>query len=93
MTYHGVIDRIEDNDTAVLLHEEAGTQYDLPADSLPEGVREGDHVTFSLEEGAVVNITADREAADAAYKRIQEKQERLQKRSGGSRRRRKREQD
>ncbi|MFL6253956.1 MAG: DUF3006 domain-containing protein [Pyrinomonadaceae bacterium] len=70
-----VIDRIEDNGTAVLLVGEDEHKVELPASLLPEGAEGGSHlsITFTLDEAS------RREAED----RVKALQERLEKRGGG----------
>jgi hypothetical protein len=70
-----VIDRIEDNGTAVLLVGEDEHKVELPASLLPEGSDAGSHlsITLTLDE-------ASRKEAEARVKALQEK---LEKRGGG----------
>jgi Protein of unknown function (DUF3006) len=72
---HAVIDRIEDNDTAViLLGPEERAQIDLPVAFLPEGASDGDHLR--------IRITLDNESRAAAEDEIKRLQDELEKRSG-----------
>lgn len=64
-----VVDRIEDNEMAVLLVGEDGkTQLDVPVALLPEGASDGDHLrlTFSLDK-------ASSGEAAARVKKLQDK--------------------
>jgi hypothetical protein len=56
-----VIDRIEDNDLAVLLiGDEGKIQLDVPLDLLPEGASDGDHLrlTFALDKASTEETKA-----------------------------------
>ncbi|HYY58434.1 MAG TPA: DUF3006 domain-containing protein [Pyrinomonadaceae bacterium] len=72
---HAVIDRIEDNDMAVvLLGDDEREKIDLPLALLPEGASDGDHLRIS--------ITLDPESRAAAEAEIGRLRDRLEKRSG-----------
>lgn len=73
-TIRAVIDRIEDNKMAVLLVGEEEVAIDLPADLLPKGASDGDHLR--------IDITLDRDARATAQDKVRDMQERLTKRSG-----------
>lgn len=71
---HAVIDRIEDNDMAViLLGPEEREQLDLPARFLPQGAGEGDHLR--------ITITLDEESRAAAEEEVRRLQDELERRS------------
>ncbi|MBV9957760.1 MAG: DUF3006 domain-containing protein [Acidobacteria bacterium] len=71
---HGVIDRIEDNDMAVILvGDDEETQIDLPVALLPEGATDGDHLRLT--------ITIDAASRAGAEDRIRQLQEELLNRS------------
>jgi hypothetical protein len=64
------INRIEDNDVAVLMvGDDAKTQLDFPRALLPEGADEGDHLR--------INISLDKESKDAASDRVKKLQDKL----------------
>lgn len=72
---HAVIDRIEDNDMAViLLGDDEDEQIDLPRAFLPKGASDGDHLR--------IRITLDEESRRAAEGKVKELQDELEKRSG-----------
>ena len=71
---HAVIDRIEDNDMAVvLLGDDEKDQIDLPVSFLPASATDGDHLR--------ITITLDDESRDAMQDRIRKLQEELLNRS------------
>lgn len=73
-TIHAVIDRIEDNDMAViLLGDDESAQIDVPVSLLPTEAGDGDHlrITFKL----------DKESRDATADKILSLQEELLNRS------------
>ncbi|HVG35863.1 MAG TPA: DUF3006 domain-containing protein [Pyrinomonadaceae bacterium] len=72
---HAVIDRVEDNDMAViLLGDDEREQIDLPLAFLPEGATDGDHLR--------IKITLDTESRRAAEEKVKNLQDELEKRSG-----------
>lgn len=71
---HAVIDRIEDNDMAVVrLGDDEKDQIDLPVSFLPASATDGDHLR--------ITITLDEESRDAMQDRIRKLQEELLNRS------------
>jgi hypothetical protein len=72
-TLRAVIDRIEDNDVAVLLVGDDEVSVDVPTALLPAGASDGDHLR--------ITITLDQNSRDSAEQRVKEMQERLSKRS------------
>ena len=71
----GVIDRIEDGGTAVLLVGEDEHKVELPASLLPEGAEGGSHLS--------INISLDEASRKEAEERVKALQEKLEKRGGG----------
>ena len=72
-----VIDRLEDDDTAVLyVGDDERAQVDLPASLLPRGAEGGDHLLITIE------VTP--ESRGAAEERIKALQQRLLRRSNNS---------
>lgn len=69
-----VIDRIEDNGTAVLLVGEDEAKVELPVSLLPEGAEGGSHV--------VISVSLDEASRKEAEARVKSLQERLEKRGG-----------
>jgi hypothetical protein len=73
-TIHAVIDRIEDNDMAViLLGDDEQAQIDMPVSFLPAEATEGDHLS--------ITIKLDDDARDAMTDKIRKLQEELLNRS------------
>lgn len=71
---HAVIDRIEDNEMAVvLIGDDEQTQIDLPVSLLPDGASDGDHLRIS--------ITLDAKTRASMQDRIRDLQEELLNRS------------
>ena len=71
----GVIDRIEDDGTAVVLvGEDEGESLDVPAALLPKGAEGGDHLS--------ITIALDKESRESAEDRVKALQEKLEKRGG-----------
>jgi hypothetical protein len=69
------IDRIEDNEMAVLLiNDEGKTQLDIPLKFLPEGAAGGDHLRIS--------ISLDKASKDEASARVKKLQDKLAEAGG-----------
>ena len=72
----GVVDRIEDGGTAVVLvGEDEAEQVELPASLLPEGTEGGDHLN--------ITVSLDRDSRNAAEDRVKSLQEKLERRGDG----------
>ena len=72
----GVVDRIEDGGTAVVLvGEDEHEKVELPSSLLPEGIEGGDHLN--------ITVSLDRASRKAAEDRVQALQEKLERRGGG----------
>lgn len=69
----GVIDRIVDQEHAVILVGETGWELVVQASRLPPGAREGDWVLLRFDSGESVSIQYDPDQTLAARDRIQEK--------------------
>lgn len=71
----GVIDRVEDGGTAVVMFgEDESLKVELPAALLPAGASDGDHLTLT--------VKLDAESRKATEESVRELQERLEKRGG-----------
>lgn len=67
---HAAIDRLEDNEMAVLLvGDDEKTQVDFPLSLLPDGATDGDHLR--------IEISIDKESRDAATSRVKKLQDKL----------------
>ena len=72
---HAAIDRVEDNEMAVLLFgDDEKTQVDVPLSLLPEGAAGGDHLR--------ITISIDGESKDAAAARVKSLQDKLAEAGG-----------
>ena len=73
--FHAAIDRIEDNEMAVLLVEDdEKTQVDVPLSLLPRGASDGDHLR--------ITISIDKESRNAAANRVKSLQDKLTQAGG-----------
>lgn len=83
-TYTGVVDRIVDGETAVILLEEDDQvvdQLDVDVDRLPESARtDGGVLSVTLEDDEVVSITSRPEETRARRESAREKLDRLSER-------------
>lgn len=83
-TYTGVVDRVEDGQTAVILIEEDGDvieQFDVPVDRLPEPAQEcGGVVSVTIENEELVDIAYRAEETRERRSAMQDRLDRLSKR-------------
>ena len=81
-TYEAVIDRVVDNDTAVLLVEHDGerNQIELDVEELPAGANEGAVVEVTISDGDVISITYLEDKTEARRQRTQDRFDQLSKR-------------
>lgn len=80
MTVGGVVDRIVDGETAVVLVESEGLEFNLSVEELPSDVEEGSWLVLEIEDGEVVSMELDEEEAQERRERIEEKMEGLRER-------------
>jgi hypothetical protein len=59
-----VIDRIEDEIATIVLYDDDSVHFNLPAEYLPEGAKEGDHFQLSFKK--------DKESRDAEKKKAED---------------------
>ena len=78
MREKAVIDRFEDG-WAVLLVGDEERKLSVPREALPRGAREGHWVRIEVEGNEVADIAADKEATEAARRRIADKLNRLRR--------------
>ena len=72
---HAAIDRIEDNEMAVLLFgDDEKTKVDVPLSLLPEGASDGDHLR--------ITISIDKESHEKAAARVKNLQDKLAQAGG-----------
>lgn len=72
---HAAIDRIEDNEMAVLLiGDDEKTQVDVPLSLLPDGATDGDHLH--------ITISIDKESREVAASRVKRLQDKLTQAGG-----------
>lgn len=79
-----VIDRIEENEWAVILAEKEGLEFKIPIEKLPETVEEGTWLNLEIEDGEIVSLEIDREETQKRRERIGKKLEKLRERESKS---------
>ena len=81
-----VVDRVEDNEVAVLSLGDGKRTLDLPLSRLPEGATAGDHLRLTFDgepsEQTFKRAAEDRQARADAEERVRKLQGRLEKSSG-----------
>lgn len=80
MTETAVLDRIEEQQHAVLLVGPSEEERILPASKMPQGCKPGDWLILETDEKGQVTVQLDPEASERATKRIQDKLSRLKQR-------------
>lgn len=73
----GVIDRIVDGQTAVILVEEEGKQFDVAVEQLPPQAGEGSWLRLEIEADEIMSIAVDTEMTRQMQERIHRKTQRL----------------
>ena len=82
-TYIGVIDRIVDGETAVILVEDEGEvveQFDIAVEELPDDVGERAVLEVEVDHGDLVSIEFLREKTESRQEAAQDRFDRLSKR-------------
>ncbi|MFC7319681.1 DUF3006 domain-containing protein [Halobacillus campisalis] len=79
-----VLDRIEENQYAVLLVEENTQEFILNKNELPEGSKPHDWFEVTIENDKITSLKVDPEFALAQEQKVKSKRDRLKKRSQGS---------
>ncbi|MFT4945440.1 MAG: hypothetical protein ACI9K3_001388 [Halovenus sp.] len=85
-TFSGVVDRVVDDTTAVLLVEEDGEvveQVTVPAEDLPAAAGEGGRLSLTFHEGTLVSMEYDAEKTRERTESMREKLDRLSRRLPG----------
>ncbi|SDN22669.1 DUF3006 family protein [Alkalicoccus daliensis] len=77
--YRCYLDRIEDNQYAVLIVDELNREYIMPVDQLPENAEEGTRGNVQIEDDKAVSFVEDKQATVSAKDRISQKKELLKK--------------
>ncbi|MDQ0207651.1 hypothetical protein J2S05_002452 [Alkalicoccobacillus murimartini] len=72
-----VIDRFEDQNHAVLLVGKDEKEYHVSRTSLPDDVKEGNHLFVVLENEQVISVELDKETTTEAVNRIGNKMDKL----------------
>lgn len=77
-----VVDRIVDNNKAVLLVGDNEVEHVIDINELPKGIKEGDWLQVQLKGGKIVKIELDEQETEDVKKRIEDKMAKLKKKSG-----------
>jgi len=89
MDKKGIIDRIEDDKTAVILVETENSEYVVPKKILPGGAKEGSWLSFTVHNQEIINIEIDQiKTAETLY-HAKNQLDRIRKKSKGSKFKRK----
>ncbi|MGO4886469.1 DUF3006 domain-containing protein [Anaerobacillus sp. MEB173] len=75
-----VFERIVDGKIAVILVGEDEREYTYPIQSLPEGIRAGDHLEVVIDADTITDVKASASETTAAKERMSDKMKQLQAR-------------
>jgi hypothetical protein len=80
----GFLDRIEDQQFAVILVEELNQEFILPKDKLPSGSTERSYFDVTVENGQITFITWNEQETTAQQQKVDDMMEKLRSKSKGS---------
>lgn len=82
MKIKGVLDRIVDGKTGVILVDDSNEEFTLDRSQLPTGAKEGDWLTIEREAGHIKSVTIDDSLTAEREKLIADKMNKLKKTTG-----------
>lgn len=80
----GYLDRIEDNQFAVILVEEMKKEFILPKDELPEGSKEKSYFDITIENDTITSMKLDEQTTLSEQKKVDDMMTTLRSKSKGS---------
>lgn len=76
--YSAYLDRITDNDTAIILVESLQKEFHVASTSLPNGSAAGTWLTIDIQDDAIISIQLDEQKTSEMQSDIQNRMQRLQ---------------
>ncbi|MEH7493216.1 DUF3006 domain-containing protein [Neobacillus niacini] len=80
----GYLDRIEDNQFAVILVEEIKKEFVIPVEDLPEGSKENSYFEMSIENDKISSIKLDEQTTQTEQEKVDDLMTKLRSKSKGS---------
>jgi hypothetical protein len=80
----GYLDRIEDNQFAVILVEEIKKEFVIPVEDLPEGSKKNSYFEMSIENDKISSIKLDEQTTQTEQEKVDDLMTKLRSKSKGS---------
>jgi len=80
----GYLDRIEDNQHAVILVEENKREYIIPIQQLPEGSSPGTYFDLTIENETITSLKWNEDETISQQQKVNDMMAKLRKKSSGS---------
>jgi hypothetical protein len=80
----GYLDRIEDNQFAVILVEEMKKEFIIPKDELPEGAKEKSYFEITIENDKITSMKLDKHTTLSEQQKVDDMMTKLRSKSKGS---------
>ena len=80
----GYLDRIEDNQFAVILVEEIKKEFVIPVVDLPEGSKENSYFEISIENDNITSMKLDEQTTQTEQEKVDDLMTQLRSKSKGS---------
>jgi type VI protein secretion system component Hcp len=80
----GYLDRIEDNQFAVILAEEIKKEFIIPVENLPEGSKEKSYFEITLENEKIISMKLDEQTTQTEQEKVDDLMTKLRSNSIGS---------
>lgn len=80
----GYLDRIEDNQFAVILVEEMKKEFIIPVGNLPEGSKEKSYFEIRIENDKIISMKLDEQTTQSEQEKVDDLMTKLRSNSKGS---------
>ncbi|WP_077618200.1 DUF3006 domain-containing protein [Bacillus sinesaloumensis] len=80
----GYVDRIEDNQHAVILVEEINKEFIIPINKLPADISPGAYVDLTIENETITSIKKNEDETNSQQQKVEDMMSKLRKKSSGS---------
>ncbi|MFD1781532.1 DUF3006 domain-containing protein [Fredinandcohnia salidurans] len=80
----GYLDRIEENQHAVILVEEINKEFIIPISKLPNGAKAGSYLNLTIENEIITSITLNENETSTQQQKLDDMMSKLRKKSSGS---------
>ncbi|MEH6995677.1 DUF3006 domain-containing protein [Neobacillus drentensis] len=80
----GYLDRIEDNQFAVILVEEMKKEFIIPKENLPQGSKENSYFEITIENEKITSMKLDAQTTVSEQEKVDEMMTKLRSKSKGS---------